>query len=52
MSGVMYVMMKSNYFKFETKTLYNDKDLVEKSNFLKKNLSSRADNSENKKARV
>ena len=52
MSGVMQVMMKSNYFKFETNTLNNDKDLVEKSNFLKKNLSSRADNSKNKRARL
>ena len=52
MSDMMQVMMKSNYFKFETNTLNNDKDLVEKSNFLKKNLSSRADNSDNKRARV
>ena len=52
MPGVMQVMMESNYFKFETNTLNNDKDLVEKSIFFEKNLSSRADNSENKRARV
>ena len=33
MSGVMQVMMKSNYFKFESYTLNNDKDLVEKAIF-------------------